>query len=173
MEGPTCIITFLGIILDSFRMEIRLPDEKAQELQGLLEQWACRQVCRKRDLLSLIGKLAHACKVIRVGHLFLCKMIDVAAKAKRLDHWMHLTAEFRADLGWWLAFLPTSPPEITIFSDALGSWGCGAIWDSHWLQWEWEGTYMVLPADSHYGISTNHSCMCDLGQQMAGQACAS
>jgi hypothetical protein len=35
----------------------------------------------------------------------------------------------------------TAPPEVTMFSDASGSWGCGAIWDKHWLQWEWEGAW--------------------------------
>ncbi len=32
-------------------------------------------------------------------------------------------------------------PDITMFSDASGGWGCGAIWDGHWLQWEWEGKW--------------------------------
>jgi len=45
-------------------MEIRLPEDKAQELTAALEQWVGRQKCRKRELLSLIGKLAHACKVV-------------------------------------------------------------------------------------------------------------
>ena len=103
IEGPTCSINFLGIILDSQQMEIRLPEE---ELQSLLCEWADRQHCQKRTLLSLIGKLAHACKVVRVGRLFLRRMIELAAKAKQLDHWLHLSVEFRADLGWWQAFLP-------------------------------------------------------------------
>ncbi len=33
IEDPACVITFLGIILNSTRMEIRLPEEKLQELQ--------------------------------------------------------------------------------------------------------------------------------------------
>ncbi len=40
VEGPTCTITFLGIVLDSVKMEIRLPEDKAQELIATLEQWA-------------------------------------------------------------------------------------------------------------------------------------
>lgn len=40
IEGPTCMITFLGILLDSTKMEIRLPDEKVLELQSMLEQWS-------------------------------------------------------------------------------------------------------------------------------------
>ena len=65
--------------------------------------------------------------------------------------WVHLNTEFRADLGWWQVFLPawnrrcmmkSAPPEVIIFSDASGNWGCGAIWDTHWLQWEWDGSWI-------------------------------
>ena len=37
-EGPACIIDFLGIVLDAIRMEIRLPEEKAQQLQALVKE---------------------------------------------------------------------------------------------------------------------------------------
>ena len=130
VEGPACIIDFLGIVLDAIRMEIRLPEE---QLQALVEKWSRRRSCRKRELLSLIGKLAHACKVVRVGRLFLRRMINYSMKAKRLDHWIHLTEEFRADLGWWQAFLPVwnrrcmmqvVNHNAPVFSDASGGWGC-------------------------------------------------
>lgn len=74
--GPCTHLEFLGILLDTLRMELRL--------------WS-RKKCKKRELLSLIGKLAHACKgagsscaeprddhwiahacnVVRVGRIFL------------------------------------------------------------------------------------------------------
>ena len=102
VECPVCILEFLGIVLDTDQMEVRLPSTKAQQLQVLVEQRACR----KREMLSLIGKLADACKVLRVGQLFLRRMIDHSAKAKKLDHWSHLISEFRVDLAWWQSFLP-------------------------------------------------------------------
>lgn len=34
-----------------------------------------------------------------------------------------------------------SPPDAVLFSDASGHWGCGAIWDSHWIQCQWSGTW--------------------------------
>ena len=34
-EGPSTILTFLGILLDTYRMEMRLPDEKVTELRHL------------------------------------------------------------------------------------------------------------------------------------------
>ncbi len=120
VEGPACTIEFLGIVLDTQRLEVRLPEQKAQQLQVLVEQWSRKRACRKKEMLSLIGKLAHACKVVRVGRLLLRRMIDQSMKAKKLDHWIHLTAEFRADLAWWQAFLP--------------------VWNRRCmmrLQWEW------------------------------------
>ena len=138
-------------MLDSIKMEIRLPEEKARDLAAALEHWAERQSCRKRELLSLIGKLSHACKVIRVGRLFLRRMINIAARAKHIDHWAHLNAEFRADVGWWRAFLPVwnnccmmlvvdkeALPDFTVYSDVSVS---VAIWGNRWLQWEMEGTW--------------------------------
>ncbi len=63
-------------------------------------------------------------------------MIELASRAKRIDHWVHLNMEFRADLGWWKAFLPAwnrlcmmqsidlaTAPDITVFSDASGGVG--------------------------------------------------
>ena len=29
-------------------------------------------------------------------------------------------------------------PDFSIWSDASGSWGCAAVWDSHWFQVAWQ-----------------------------------
>lgn len=33
--------------------------------------------------------------------------------------------------------------EVTFSSDASGSWGCGAVWGQHWLQWQWAGKWSI------------------------------
>jgi len=38
--GPTTVLEFLGIILDTDRMEIRLSEERVQQLMALLEDWS-------------------------------------------------------------------------------------------------------------------------------------
>lgn len=66
-----------------------------------------------------------------------------------------MTTEFRADLVWWQAFLPAwnhrcmmhvaggeTEPDVVIFTDASGNWGCGASWGNAWMQWEWEGDWV-------------------------------
>ena len=84
-------ITFLGMELDSVALEIRLPQEKLSQLKAVLASWRGRKVCRKRDLLSLIGLLSHACKVVRAGRSFLRRLIDLSTIAKHLHHFIRLT----------------------------------------------------------------------------------
>ena len=70
LEGPTTRLVFLGIELDTKSMCMRLPPEKLEELRVLLGEWQSRKFCRIRELRSLVGKLQHACKVVRPGRTF-------------------------------------------------------------------------------------------------------
>ena len=150
-EGPAKIISFTGIEIDSVAMELRLPEDKLGRLMAELGRWRKRKACKKRELLSLVGLLAHACKVNRAGRSFLRRLIDVSTTAKRLDHFVRLGKEARSDIEWWwrfcegwngVAVLP-GPAEAratkTFASDASGSWGCGACWAEQWFQLQWHG----------------------------------
>ena len=64
---PCTTLTFLGIEIDTVRMQLRLPEDKLARLVELLQNWRVRRCCKKRDLQSLIGVLAHTCKVVRPG----------------------------------------------------------------------------------------------------------
>ena len=160
VEGPATSLIFLGIQLDTLSMEMRLPDAKLKELQDLLVAWSTKRAVKKRDLLSLIGKLSHAAKIILPGRIFLRRMIDTASKAKQLDHWVHLTADFRSDLAWWCCFIKSwngrammqvlanaQPPTATITTDASGTWGCGAFWveAGQWIQCPWRNEWQNTP----------------------------
>ena len=104
VEGPATSLIFLGILLDTSNMEMRLPETKLLELKLLITSWAQKRTVRKRALLSLIGKHSHAAKIVIPGRTFLRRMIDTACNARHLDHWIHLSADFRSDLAWWHCF---------------------------------------------------------------------
>ena len=44
-EGPSTMLTFLGILVDSSHMELRLPIDKLHCLQSLVLAWACKKTC--------------------------------------------------------------------------------------------------------------------------------
>ena len=154
VEGPSTTLTFLGIVLDTVKMEMRLSEQRMEELKKLIDKWLAKKAGRKRDLLSLIGKLAHAAKIIVPGRIFLRRMIDVAHKAKQLDHWVHLSADFKSDLAWWHCFMDcwnglgmmqsvsaNWSSKFLFSTDASGRWGCGACWEDRWIQCPWNGVW--------------------------------
>ena len=151
LEGPSSTLSFLGILLDTVKLELRLPEEKLHRLKEMIQLWCGRKSCTKRELLSLLGHLHHACQVVAPGRSFLRRMIALSKVAKQLHHHIRLNAGFRSDLEWWAIFLADwngvsmmrddshIPATETVTSDASGSWGCGAFTArvGQWFQCRW------------------------------------
>ena len=147
-EGPATTITFTGIELDSVALELRLPQEKLRKLKSELAGWRGRKACRKQELLSLVGSLSHACKVVRAGRTFIRRL---SVTAERLKDRVRLNTEARSDIEWWARFCEAwngtammwGPKEasasVEMTSDASGEWGCGAFWGNEWFMLPWAG----------------------------------
>ena len=150
VEGPTSCLSFLGITLDTNRMEIRLPQDKLARIQEMLGRWLYKKKASKRKILSLVGLLQHATKVIRCGRTFTSRLYATAAKLKKQHFYTRLNRQFRSDVAWWHTFLRhwnglsilrdpavSSTPALVVQTDASGSWGCGAVFNHRWLQLKW------------------------------------
>ena len=142
--GPSQVVTYLGIEIDTVSMSMRLPPDKFFEIQGMLLKWKSCKKCTKRELLSLIGSLSFASKVVKPGRMFLRRLIDLSTTVSSLNHHIYLNAESRADIDWWVRFFPswngvcliqdelTAASDITLFTDASRI-GCGAVYGTHWF----------------------------------------
>ena len=150
LEGPSQSLTFLGIVLDTKRIEARLPEDKLLRIRTQLAAWLGRKKATKCEILSLVGLLQHATKVVKPGRTFISRMYSKAAKLKELHYYTNLTKDFRSDLHWWhifvnswngISFFESIHPQTTadyhITTDASGSWGCGGCFNEHWLQYAW------------------------------------
>ena len=125
---------FFGILLDTTKMELRLPKEKLDDLLMLLKQWARKKKTTKRELLSLIGKLYFTAKVVPAG----------PEEGDRPQHFSQKTTSShslsaRADIQWWQNFLPgwngvslmlqedwEVAADLDLTTDASGTLGFGA-----------------------------------------------
>lgn len=67
VAGPATTLEFLGILLDTARMEARLPNEKLARVRQTVTVWLGKKSATKREILSLVGLLKHAAKVVRPG----------------------------------------------------------------------------------------------------------
>ena len=154
-EGPVAKLVFLGIELDATNGLVRLPMEKLRRLKQEIGSWAQRRSCTKRELLSLIGRLQHACCIVKPGRSFLRRMITLSTVARELHHRIRLNRGFRSDLQWWGRFLPSWNGTgmmstvakcgfvATATSDASGSCGCGAFASSgEWFQLKWPDNWL-------------------------------
>ena len=104
-EGPVTVIQFLGILLDSNRMEARPPDDKVQRLWEELSQWHNEKSATLRELQSLIGTLNFACRVVPPGRPFLQRIIQLTHKVTKPHNHIKLNAGFREDIHMWQIFL--------------------------------------------------------------------
>ena len=133
-------------------MVLRLPVDKLERVQSLLQFWKGKGSVQRRDLESLVGLLQHACKVVRPGHIFMRRIYDLLAQTHNFKkHFrVRLNSECQADIEWWSTFvqvwngssilrpLQLQSPNVHIWSDASCSWGCGAYWHGQWFQVAWD-----------------------------------
>ena len=139
-EGPTTCLTFLGITLDTVKMEIRLPEDKFTRIRQEISKWLQKRKATKKQILSLVGLLQHATKVVRCGRNFVGRMYSTAVKLKDMSYYTRLNKDFKSDLYWWYFFSDCwnglnllcttntrSSADYCIQTDASGSWGCGSL----------------------------------------------
>ena len=146
-EGPSTCLSFLGIILDTTRIQAQLPHEKLQWLSQTIQEWLDRKKATEREIPSLVGSLQHATKIVQSETTFVARMYAASTKVKEMDFYIRLNQELCSDLYWWHIFLigwngfsllqwssPDTPTDVQIQTDASGSWGCGAFYNKKWLQ---------------------------------------
>ena len=155
-EGPSTTLTFLGIQLDSVAMRASITADRKQELLTAILHLYPKRTCTKRHLLSLIGKLAFACKVVPPGRIFLRRLIDLSTTVGPTHHHVTINSEARADLNWWRQFLPEWPgsslflqsewslaPDMQLHTDASNT-GYGAFWAGKWFNSTWSPAQLSL-----------------------------
>ncbi|CAG2214500.1 unnamed protein product [Mytilus edulis] len=99
--GPSTSLEYLGIILDSMHMIAKLPDEKLVRIKDILYSYLNRRSCTKREMLSLLGHLNYACKVIIPGRSFVSYLLTLAHSVRELYHHVTITKGCRDDMAMW------------------------------------------------------------------------
>ena len=90
--------SFLRVELDTVALEICLPADELQQLRKQVHDWRGKKAATKRELLSLIGSLQHACRAVRPGRSFMQRLIELSKLANRLDHHLRLNLSARSDI---------------------------------------------------------------------------
>ena len=102
--------------------------------------------------------LQFATKVIRPGRPFLRRLYAMQQIGSSPSHHICLNAPARADMLWWHFFVDRwngisilwdlqrqASASLSVYTDASGSWGCGAYGAPHWLSLKWNARLQPLP----------------------------
>jgi ribonuclease HI len=126
-------IRFLGIEIDTEKMEARLPQEKHEKAIALVDSIRERRSVKFKELDAAIGFLSFASKVVPASRPFLRRLYDALAGAPRTHH-IRISSHVKKDLTWWRTFLPqwngvrilsNKSRTIRMWTDASGKKGIG------------------------------------------------
>ena len=148
--GPVMCHEYLGIILDTQKMEARLPQEKTDRICDFIFKLHKRSSCTKREILQLPGHLNFASPVILPGRSFVSYLIKMSTTISELHHFVHINKECRIDLEFWLRFLQNwnginmfysaffiSNFDMELFADASSTLGFGGFFREKWFYSSW------------------------------------
>ena len=159
VEGPSTVLTFLGLELDTDRLEVRLPQSKLLALRRLVSTTLDQGCVLKRELASLLGHLSFASRAIPAGRTFLRRLYDLdKATSEMSSHRMlHLSASAKGDLSWWHQTLSTwngksffllekwmPSADLQLQTDASGTIGFGAFFNGRWFRGDWSPQQLEL-----------------------------
>lgn len=159
--GPAKSIEFLGIKLDSDKFQASLPKEKIDRIILVSSTLIDNPNCSKRELLSLLGHLNFAMRIIPQGRPFISHLLSLASSIPALKDRISITQACRDELKLWLTFLNqwnglslfyrhlvSSPVDIRLFTDAAPSVGFGGFYQGRWFASPWPPQLQDIPLSS-------------------------
>ena len=101
VTAPANEVKFLGITINTVSRTLFIDRDRLDEVVRLVNELLALRSVSKRRLLSVIGKLAFASRVVRIGRAFLGRLIEATKTVKYLHFSVKLTRAVKADLEWW------------------------------------------------------------------------
>ena len=155
--GPSTVLPFAGIELDSVKQEARLPQDKLIKCRTLVQDVMSRKKVTLLYLQQLLGLLNYACIVVPPGRPFLRRLIDLTLGVRHQWHWIRLTKEARKDLQAWSIFLESfngssffndndwiTNCRLHLYTDASKTVGYGAVFGTSWFYGIWPKAWLSL-----------------------------
>jgi hypothetical protein len=139
LSTPCSSLEFLGIIIDTVSMTLRLPEDKLTYYRSIINRWIMKPSGSLKELQSLIGTLVYSARIIQHGNTFyhhLIHQVREATKGMKAGKFSHrqvrLNNEAIQELQWWKYFII-----------------------------EWNGSNIIPPGIDQFPLAKRHSLLTD------------
>lgn len=123
---PATKMLWIGFWFDTIKMEVRIPEDKIDEVRTLLLQWRGKQKASRKQIQRLLGKLFYISQCCKPARLFVSRMLDTLREAPH-QGMVTLSTDFQKDVSWFVDLMPSyngihllqpSPPDVTAAVDS-------------------------------------------------------
>ena len=135
---PSQEMEFLGFLLNSVNMTIRLPPTKAERVRLACQSLLCKSKMSIREVAQVIGLIVSSFPGVQFGELYYRnlekdKILALQISKGDYDSPVYLSNESRSELTWWVNNVDSSfkpivqeDPDLTLTTDA-STRGWGAV----------------------------------------------
>lgn len=152
--GPTTVLEFLGLEIDTVLMMVRIPSLKLHKLKSLIGNMLSMKKITVKQFESIIGLMSFCARAIPSARAFLRRFYDLLAslRVRKPYYLIRVTQEVKQDAQVWMDFLNdfngecyipdklwVSNEVLELFTDAAGraDLGCAAYLAGQWIQYRW------------------------------------
>ena len=150
--GPTTSLIFLGLVIDTHDLTVKIPIEKVRQLQALLLNCLRKKKVTLKEIQALVGALNFFSRAVPSARAFNRRFYDATCGVKQPHHFIRINAGIREDLEMWLTFLRDFNGKryfqicswhhsdvLQLFTDSAGKsqLGCGAFFNGQWFFFPW------------------------------------
>ena len=148
---PTTCRAVHGVLIDTVKLEVRLPIDKIEKIREMLINIKNRRTVKLNELQSLLGLLSFACSVIVPGS-FLRRLYNLTCGTHRPHHYVNKSAKL--DMEAWFSFLKNftgirfflndvwvSSDKLLLYPDASSTIGYAAVFVSKWFAVRWHKSF--------------------------------
>ena len=149
---PTQQIQYLGVVIDSESMTVKLTQERMDSLKQSCHELLQVHCPSVREVAEVVGKIVASFPAVQYGPLHYRSLERDKIEALKcnkgdFDSQMTLSEGSKQELEWWCANVHSAcktigikDPEVVVFTDSsLSGWGCvceGTSTGGHWLPLE-------------------------------------
>ena len=148
--GPTMIIDFAGIRLNTIDMYASLPPDKVSKFSLALDDMIGAKSVQLKQIQSLAGMLNFSCSIITPARAFSRRLYNLSIGLSKPYHHKKITNQVRADLRVWRSFLQSynsltffldykflSQDLLQLYTDASTTIGFGGYFGDKWFYGGW------------------------------------